>query len=50
MGRQGRQLVLETGSLEAMVEGYQRMAIEAYDARVKPHREPLHASKKITAG
>ena len=31
MGVAGRQLVLETGSLDSMVAGYQRMAIELYD-------------------
>jgi hypothetical protein len=34
MGTAGRELVLRTGSLQSMVEGYQRMMLELYDARV----------------
>jgi len=34
MGKSGRQLVLKTGSLDSMVDGYQQMAIELYDRRV----------------
>lgn len=32
MGRQGRQVVLRTGSLESMVKGYQRLATSLYDS------------------
>lgn len=34
MGRAGRELVQRRGSLQSMVEGYQRMMIELYDQRV----------------
>lgn len=36
MGTTGRQLVLNTGSLDSMVDGYQRMATELYDRRAEP--------------
>lgn len=45
MGIAGRQLVQQTGSLESMVEGYQRMALELYDARVKVGKPSLAASR-----
>ena len=35
MGSIGRDLVLKTGSLQSMVDGYQRMAIELYDAQIR---------------
>ncbi len=46
MGTAGRKLVLRSGSLESMVEGYQRMALELYDARVKVD-EPASATKQL---
>jgi glycosyltransferase involved in cell wall biosynthesis len=38
MGRCGRELVLKTGSLDSMVDGYQQLAIELYDARAYSKR------------
>ncbi len=38
MGIAGRELVRQTGSLGSMVDGYQRMMAECYDARVEAPR------------
>ena len=46
MGASGRKLVSQTGSLESMVDGYQRMACELYDARV-PVAPPVLATKQL---
>ena len=46
MGTAGRKLVRQSGSLESMVEGYQRMAFKLYDARVQVH-EPALATKQL---
>ncbi|MEZ6089501.1 MAG: glycosyltransferase [Pirellulaceae bacterium] len=35
LGRQGRQRVIDTGSLESMVHGYETLLAQLYDARVK---------------
>ncbi|TWT84967.1 putative glycosyltransferase EpsF [Planctomycetes bacterium CA13] len=35
MGKQGRERVLETGSLTAMVRGYETLATDLYDAKVE---------------
>lgn len=35
MGTAGRDLVARTGSLQSMVDGYRRMMLQLYDARVK---------------
>ncbi len=35
MGAAGRKLVLDSGSLQSMVDGYQQMMTELYDARAK---------------
>ena len=34
MSKAGRELVLQTGSLQSMVDGYERMMQELYDIRV----------------
>ncbi len=36
MGRTGRELVLKTGSLQSMVDGYQRLVMEGYDQSIPP--------------
>jgi glycosyltransferase involved in cell wall biosynthesis len=46
MGMAGRKLVRQCGSLESMVEGYQRMALELYDSRVN-FAEPALATKQL---
>ncbi len=56
MGQAGRELVVQTGSLTSMVDGYQQMAIDLYDRQVRqeqarhsrrsnPARSPNHASE-----
>lgn len=46
MGTAGRKLVLQNGSLESMVEGYQQLARELYDQRVQVET-PLLATKQL---
>ena len=38
MGRAGRRLVVKTGSLQAMVDGYQRLVVDGYDRVATPIR------------
>ncbi len=50
-GAAGRQLVLDTGSLASMVDGYQRLAIELYDRHVAAHATgPIRSSSTAAAG
>ncbi len=52
MGATGRQLVLDSGSLDSMVDGYQRMAIELYDRRVGsyPPRRVENRNRTLPSG
>ena len=46
LGAAGRQLVLKTGSLQAMVSGYQRLATQLYDrAAYRPQGDVRPASQ-----
>jgi glycosyltransferase involved in cell wall biosynthesis len=47
MGSAGRDLVLRTGSLQSMVDGYQRLMVSLYDARAKLRRSPLQAEQRL---
>ncbi|WP_246114776.1 glycosyltransferase [Rubripirellula tenax] len=49
MGSSGRKLVQETGSLESMVEGYTRLGIELYDAKVCRPATKLVAARSVTS-
>lgn len=46
-GAAGRELVIRTGSLQSMVDGYQRMATELYDARVAQRVTPGSVSSPL---
>lgn len=46
MGTAGRDLVVKRGSLESMVEGYQRMVLELYEGRVRV-ATPVLATKQL---
>ena len=48
MGIAGRELVLRTGSLQSMVDGYQRMMIDLYDARATIGSTAVATRKKLT--
>ena len=48
MGKAGRDLVSKTGSLESMVDGYQRMAIELYDSKIDSVRSPITGRARKT--
>jgi glycosyltransferase involved in cell wall biosynthesis len=47
MGIAGRELVLRTGSLESMVSGYQRMAVDLYDCRVSVGNESRQGLRRL---
>jgi glycosyltransferase involved in cell wall biosynthesis len=49
MGVAGRQLVLKTGSLDSMVDGYQRMATQLYDNRVRSHRRQTAGNHSLAS-
>lgn len=48
MGRAGRELVKQTGSLDSMVDGYQQMAIDLYDQRASKQRVRYAAETKTS--
>jgi len=43
MGNAGRELVIQTGSLDAMVTGYQQLLQQTYARKQRPRRRPLPA-------
>jgi glycosyltransferase involved in cell wall biosynthesis len=49
LGMAGREWVQRSGSLRSMVDGYQRMMMELYDARVAVDTEAKFAAKKLNA-
>ena len=43
MGQNGRRHVLESGSLDAMVRGYENLVIATYDEKTTPESSPVRA-------